>query len=127
MSDCHSRLHLGQGPVGSLVPGANERGPLSIRLDLRQTHLGREVSHPIPLVLAKQLVAAPTAPDVDGAHDVIVVDEVDDSVVNDIVLVSLQDGGAVASDVEKSWLKTNILSRENLFFYPYRNAHGPER
>src|SRR5438309_9189320 len=110
MSDCHSRLHLGQGPVGSLVPGADERGPLSIRLDLRQTHLGREVSHSIPLVLAKELVASPATPDVDGTHDVIVVDEVDDAVVDDIVLVSLQDGGVVASDVEKSWLKTALLT-----------------
>ncbi len=99
---------------------------MSIRLDLRQTHFGREVSHTIPLIFAEELVAAPATPDVDSAHDVTVVDEVDDAVVDDIVLVSLQDVVVVASDVEKSWLKTNILSRENLFFYPYRNADGPE-
>ncbi len=99
---------------------------MSIRLDLRQTHFGREVSHTIPLIFAEELVAAPATPDVDSAHDVTVVDEVDDAVVDDIVLVSLQDVVVVASDVEKSWLKMNMLCRENLFFYLYRNADDPK-
>src|SRR6266704_2876716 len=107
MSDCHSRLHLCKGPVGPLVSSADERSPLSIRLNLRQTHFGREVSHTIPLILAEKLVAAPATPDVDSTHDIIVVDEVDDAIVNDIVLMSLQDRAVVTSDVEKSWLKKN--------------------
>ena len=72
------------------------------------------------------MIAVATAPDVDGAHDVVVVDQIDDAVVNDIVLVGLQDRVVVGSDVEKSWLKTSIPFPENLFFYPSRKAEGPK-
>jgi hypothetical protein len=73
------------------------------------------------------LIAVATAPDVDSTHDVVVIDQVDDAVVNDIVLVGLQDGVVICSDVEKSWLKTGIPFRENLFFYPSGNPEGPKR
>lgn len=83
---------------------------MSIRLNLRQTHFRREVSHTIPLILAEELVAASTAPDVDSTHDVVVVDKIDDAVVDDIVLMSLQDRVVAAPDVEKSWLKRTCFA-----------------
>ncbi len=92
VGDGHAGFYLCEGPVGALVPGAYESGPLGSRLDLWKTHFRREIRHAVAFVLAEKLWAGATAPDVYRADNVAVVDEVDDAVVDDIVLVNLQAG-----------------------------------
>ena len=121
MCYCQSGSCLYQCPVGALVSGADECCPFGVWDYFGKSYLWGEVCDSVSLVFTEELVAGSAAPDVHRSYYVSVMYEVYNSIVDDIVLVSLQDPRSeecARDGVRKGLAFTRRLNRDTNFLLP---------